>query len=79
MAHHFVGGFDTGLIGAVRRREIVPRARLSGKKESSIQRRERHTRLLAPLTFLSPRIIAAIIEAPPYSWAEQKERNGFSL
>ena len=36
---HFVGGFDTGQIGAVRRREIVPRARLSGKKDSTIQRR----------------------------------------
>jgi hypothetical protein len=34
----FVGGFDTGQIGAVRRREIVPRARLSGKKDSSIHR-----------------------------------------
>ncbi len=35
----FVGRFDTGQIGAVRRREIVRRARLSGKKDSSIQRR----------------------------------------
>ena len=36
---HFVRGFDTGQIGAVRRREIVQRARLSGKKDSSIHRR----------------------------------------
>ena len=54
---------------------------------------ERHIRLLAPLAFLSPRIIATIIdgtapadltvtglaEALPYSWAEQEERVGFSL
>jgi site-specific DNA recombinase len=51
---------------------------------------ERHTRLLAPLAFLSPRIIAAIADgtAPadltvtglakslPYSWAEQERRIG---
>ena len=43
---HFVGGFDSGQIGAVRRREIVRRARLSGKKYSSIHRRgERGTRV----------------------------------
>jgi hypothetical protein len=43
---HFVGGFDTGQIGAVRRREIVRRACLSGKKDSSIHRRgERRTRV----------------------------------
>jgi hypothetical protein len=43
---HFVGGFDTGQIGAVRRREIVRRARLSSKKHSSIHRRsERGTRI----------------------------------
>jgi hypothetical protein len=49
---------------------------------------ERHIRLLAPVAFLSPRIIAAIVEgtAPPgltvtglakvlpYSWAEQERR-----
>jgi site-specific DNA recombinase len=49
---------------------------------------ERHVRLLAPLAFLSPRIVAAIIDgtAPanltatslacvlPYSWAEQESR-----
>jgi hypothetical protein len=41
---HLIRGFDTGQIGAVRRREIVRRARLSGKKDSSIQRRgERRT------------------------------------
>jgi site-specific DNA recombinase len=51
---------------------------------------ERHIRLLAPLAFLSPRIIAAIVEgtapadltvtglakALPYSWAEQERRFG---
>ena len=51
---------------------------------------ERHIRLLAPLAFLSPRIIAAIVngtapadltvtglaKALPYSWAEQEERIG---
>jgi site-specific DNA recombinase len=51
---------------------------------------ERHIRLLAPLAFLSPRIIAAIIDgtapadltvtglakALPYSWAEQERRFG---
>jgi len=54
---------------------------------------ERHIRLMAPLAFLSPRIIAAIVDgtapadltvtglakALPYSWAEQKERVGLSL
>jgi site-specific DNA recombinase len=49
---------------------------------------ERHIRLLAPLAFLSPRIIAAIVDgtappeltvtglakALPYSWAEQEQR-----
>jgi site-specific DNA recombinase len=51
---------------------------------------ERHIRLLAPLAFLSPRIIAAIVngtapadltvtglaKALPYSWAEQERRFG---
>ena len=51
---------------------------------------ERHIRLLAPLAFLSPRIIAVIVEgtapadltvtglakALPYSWAEQECRSG---
>jgi site-specific DNA recombinase len=51
---------------------------------------ERHIRLLAPLAFLSPRIIAAIVDgtapadltvtglakALPYSWAEQERRFG---
>ena len=51
---------------------------------------ERHIRLLAPLAFLSPRIIATIVngtapadltvtglaKALPYSWAEQEERIG---
>ena len=49
---------------------------------------ERHVRLLAPLAFLSPRIVAAIMDgtaptnltatslacALPYSWAEQESR-----
>jgi hypothetical protein len=49
--------------------------------------------LLAPLAFLSPRIVAAIVDgtaptdltvtgvarALPYSWAEQEQRIGFSL
>jgi site-specific DNA recombinase len=53
----------------------------------------RHLRLLAPPAFLSPRIIAAIVdgtapagltvtglaEALPYSWIEQEERIGLSL
>jgi site-specific DNA recombinase len=51
---------------------------------------ERHIRLSAPLAFLSPRIIAAIVDgtappgltvtglakALPYSWAEQERRFG---
>jgi site-specific DNA recombinase len=54
---------------------------------------ERYIRLLAPLAFLSPRIIAAIVDgtasadltvtglakALPYSWTEQEERIGLSL
>ena len=52
---------------------------------------ERHIRLLAPLAFLSPRIIVAIVhgtapadltvtglaKALPYSWIEQEQRVGF--
>ena len=51
---------------------------------------ERHIRLLAPLAFLSPCIIAAIVDgtapadltvtglakALPYSWIEQEQRVG---
>ncbi len=51
---------------------------------------ERHIRLLAPLAFVSPRIIAAIVDgtapasltvtglakAIPYSWAEQEQGIG---
>jgi hypothetical protein len=51
---------------------------------------ERHIRLLTPLAFVSPRIVAAIVEgaaptdltvtglakALPYSWAEQEQRVG---
>jgi site-specific DNA recombinase len=54
---------------------------------------ERHIRLLAPLAFLSPHIIAAIVDgtapadltvtglakALPYSWAEQERRIGLYL
>ncbi len=53
---------------------------------------ERHIRLLAPLAFLSPRIIAAVVDgnaptdltvtglakALPHSWAEQERRIGLS-
>ena len=53
---------------------------------------ERHIRLLAPLAFLSPRIVSAVLDgtAPadltvtriartlPYSWAEQERRVGIS-
>src|SRR5260221_5147315 len=53
---------------------------------------ERHIRLLAPLAFVSPRIVSALLEgtAPadftltklarglPYSWAEQERRVGAS-
>src|SRR5439155_2419186 len=56
-----------------------------GRREGKV---ERHVRLLAPLAFLSPRIVAAIIDgtapadlaatslarALPYSWAEQERR-----
>ncbi len=51
---------------------------------------ERHIRRLAPLAFVSPRIITAIIDGTasaaltatalatglPYSWAEQEQRSG---
>jgi site-specific DNA recombinase len=54
---------------------------------------ERHIRLLAPLAFLSPRIVTAIVDgaapadltvtslakALPYSWAEQERRIRFRL
>ena len=55
-------------------------------------RGERHVRLLAPLAFLSPRIVAAIAggtapahltvtrlaKALPYSWAEQEKKIGLA-
>jgi hypothetical protein len=64
-----------------RRATFAQIARREGKAE-------RHVRLLAPLAFLSPRIVAAIIDgtapadltvttlarALPYSWAEQERR-----
>ena len=51
---------------------------------------ERHIRLLAPLAFLSPRIVSALLDgtapadltvmalvrALPYSWTEQERRVG---
>jgi site-specific DNA recombinase len=54
---------------------------------------ERHIRLLAPLAFVSPRIVTAIVDgtapadltvsglakALPYSWAEQEHRIGLAL
>jgi site-specific DNA recombinase len=54
---------------------------------------ERYIRLLAPLAFLSPRIVAAIADgtapadltvtglakALPYAWAEQEQRIGLCL
>ena len=54
---------------------------------------ERHIRLLAPLAFLSPRVIAAIVDgtapvdltvtglakALPCSWIEQEQRVGFDV
>ena len=36
--NHLLGSFDTGQIGAMRGREVVPRARLSGKKEPTVYR-----------------------------------------
>ena len=54
---------------------------------------ERHIRLLVPLAFLSPRIVASIVDgtaptdltvtglakALPYSWGEQERSIGLSL
>ena len=54
---------------------------------------ERHIRLLAPLAFISPRIVSALLDgtapanltltqlvrALPYSWAEQERRVGTSV
>ena len=54
---------------------------------------ERHIRLLAPLAFLSPRIVSALLDgtapadltltklarALPYSWTEQERRVGTSF
>jgi hypothetical protein len=53
---------------------------------------ERHVRLVAPLAFLSPRIVSALLDgtapadltvtalaqALPYSWAEQEQRVGIT-
>ncbi|MGH9205216.1 MAG: recombinase family protein, partial [Acidimicrobiales bacterium] len=78
-----------GWIDAIRIGRI---ASFAGIAESEAQG-ERHIRLLAPLAFLSSRIIAAIVDgtapadltvtglakALPYSWAEQEQRIGFSL
>jgi hypothetical protein len=70
----------------------LPSLRLAEIAEREAQG-ERHIRLLAPLAFLSPCIIAAIVDgtapadltvtglakAVPYSWAEREERIGLSL
>jgi hypothetical protein len=87
---------DALLIGIAKARKWIEDIRL-GRLASfaEIAEREavgeRHIRLLAPLAFLSPRIIAAIADgtvpadltvtglakALPYSWAEQERRFGF--
>ena len=71
--------------GAWPRRQFAVIARREGKVE-------RHIRLLAPLAFVSPRIVSALLDgtAPadltltklartlPYCWAEQERRVGTS-
>jgi site-specific DNA recombinase len=65
----------------------VPSFAAIARREGKV---ERHIRLLAPLAFLSPRIVSALLEgsapadltltklarALPYSWAEQERRLG---
>ncbi|MFZ0496373.1 MAG: recombinase family protein [Methylocella sp.] len=78
-----------GWIDAIRLGRIASFAEIAEREAQG----ERHIRLLALLAFLSPRIIAAIVDgtapadltvtglakALPYSWAEQEERVGLSL
>jgi site-specific DNA recombinase len=75
-----------GWIDAIRLSRCASFAEIAGQEVVG----ERHIRLLAPLAFLSPRIIAAIVDgtapaeltvtglakALPYSWAEQDQRIG---
>ena len=77
-----------GWIDAIRLGRIAAFAEISQREGQG----ERHIRLLAPLAFVSPRIIAAIADgtapadltvtslakALPYSWAEQEQRIGLA-
>jgi site-specific DNA recombinase len=79
--------------GVVHRHERheIGGSRGAGRAERDSERRA--LRLMAPLAFLSPRIIAAIVDgtapadltvtglakALPYSWAEQERRVGLHL
>src|SRR5437879_5673629 len=72
-----------GWIDGIRLGRIASFAEISKREGQG----ERHIRLLAPLAFVSPRIIAAIVDgtapadltvtglakALPYSWAEQEQ------
>jgi site-specific DNA recombinase len=89
---------DALLTAIAKAREWINEIRL-GRSDSFVEiaKREalgeRHIRLLVPLAFLSPRIVAAIVDgtaaadltvtglakALPYSWGEQERRIGFSL
>jgi len=77
-----------GWIDDIRRGRIGSFAEIAAREAQG----ERHIRLLAPVAFLSPRIIAAIVDgtapgdltvtglakALPYSWAAQEETIGLS-
>jgi site-specific DNA recombinase len=77
---------DLGWIDAIRLGRIASFAEIAEREAQG----ERHIRLLAPLAFLSPRIIAATVDgaapadltvtglakALPYSWAEQEASLG---
>jgi hypothetical protein len=78
----------------IRRADRFPFAYQKAREsEELVNRNAGHIRLLAPLAFLSPRILAAIVDgtapadltvtglakALPYSWAERERRIGFSL
>ncbi len=79
-------------VGGRELRRAPPEVRAAEIAEHEAQG-ERHIRLLAPLALLSPRIIAAIVNATapadltvtglakalPYSWAEQERRIGLPL
>ena len=84
-----LGDRDQERLAAARFDRRVVRGHMIARREGKV---ERHIRLLAPLAFVSPRIVSALLDgtapadltltklarALPYCWAEQERRVGSS-